>query len=364
MYSVKVDLRDNPYEIMIGRDILGSLGQHLQPLKIGTDAIIITNPVIHKYHGKTLARGLKSAGFTCKFMEVPSGEKSKSVQSALKIIRELVNYGAVRRPFIIAFGGGVVGDLAGFVAAIYKRGIPYLHVPTTLLAQIDSAIGGKVAVDLPVGKNLIGAFYQPRLVYSDITLLSTLSRRQIVNGLAETVKYGIIADKFLFHYIEMNIRQLLDLNPATMAEVIFSCSRIKARVVTNDERETKGIRTILNFGHTIGHAIEAADRFRHYQHGEAVALGMRVAADISRRMKMLNANEARNIGQVLTRLGLPEQISHVTFRNIMQYMQYDKKFLARKNRFVLATGIGSVKVLEGIDRKVIRSAIHAFLKKK
>ena len=252
--------------------------------------------------------------------------------------------------------------MAGFVAAIYRRGIPYIQVPTTLLAQVDSAIGGKVAVDLPAGKNLIGAFYQPRLVWSDVRVLETLTKRQIRNGLAESIKYGIIADKYLFDYIEKKSQQLLALDGQVITDIILSCSRIKARVVSSDERETKGIRTILNFGHTIGHAIEAADQYKHYPHGEAVALGMRMAASISQRRGLLDQESVTRIGKVIGDLGLPTQMSHVSIKDVLKHMQYDKKFLSKKNRFVLATAIGSVKVMEGIELKDIRSVLKSCMR--
>jgi len=357
MFTVKVELKENPYNIVIGKDILKDLGSYVKDLHIGTDAVVITNPIIRKHHGRILARGLRAAGFSVKFIELPSGERSKSAHIAFQVIKTIADYAIKKKVFIVAFGGGVIGDLAGFVAAIYKRGIPYIQVPTTLLAQVDSAIGGKVAVDLPAGKNLIGAFYQPRLVWSDVSVLHTLTRRQIKNGLSETIKYGIIADRYLFDHIEMKAKQLLALESQVLIDVILSCSRIKARVVASDEKETRGIRTILNFGHTLGHAVEAADQYRHYHHGEAVALGMRMAVFISFRMGLIAADAVGRIDKVISDLGLPTHIKDVTTRDILKHMQYDKKFHAKKNRFVLATAIGSVKVLEGIDRRIIRSAL-------
>ena len=266
-----------------------------------------------------------------------------------------------KKIFIIAFGGGVIGDLAGYIAATYKRGVPYIQVPTTLLAQIDSAIGGKVGIDLKTGKNMAGAFYQPKVVLSDVDFLKTLSQRQVRNGLAEAVKYGIIRDKILFTYIAKHYPKLLRLNPEALTKVVLKCSAIKADVVRQDERETKGIRTILNFGHTVGHAIEAASGYDHYHHGEAVALGMRVAADISTRLGLLNFKEAIRIHQVLDNIGLPQKIRKVSIKSILARMQHDKKFRAGKNRFVLATAIGRVKVLEGVPLRIVTQAIKALM---
>ena len=360
MFTVKVNLNENSYDIVVGSDILGDLGKAIKALKIGRDAIVITNPVVKRLHGKKLTTSLKKAGLSVKFLEVPDGERSKSVKTAFRLIDKIAAYNIKKEVFVIAFGGGVIGDLAGFVAAIYKRGVPFVQVPTTFLAQIDSAIGGKVAVDLPTGKNLVGSFYQPKLVYSDVTLLSTLTKRQVRNGLAEAIKYGIICEKFLFDYIEQNIPKVFSFNPRVLSEIVYNCSSIKARVVMNDEKETKGVRTILNFGHTAGHAVEAASKFR-YHHGESVALGMCIAADISRRLKLIGKKEVDHIENVLGKIGLPAEIKKISFKKIMSHMQHDKKFKAGKNRFVLATSIGSVKVLEGIDQRIIASAIKAYM---
>src|SRR3989338_5165671 len=204
MKTINVSLKQNAYKIVIGRGILSGLGARLKSLKIGMDAVVITSPVIRRHHGHALAAGLKKEGFSVRFFEVPEGEQSKSAKVAFPLMERIARHDSMKGLFIIAFGGGVIGDLAGYVAASYKRGVPYVQVPTTFLAQIDSAIGGKEAIDLPVGKNLIGAFYQPKLVYSDTDVLSTLSPRQIRNGLAEAVKYGIISDPSLFNYLEAN----------------------------------------------------------------------------------------------------------------------------------------------------------------
>jgi len=357
---ITVSHKEGTYNISIGQRVLENIGPVLKALKIGKNAVVITNPVIEEHHGKALAKGLRRGRLSFSFISVPAGERSKSARMAVKLIEGIAADDAGKETFVIAFGGGVIGDLAGYVAAAYKRGIPYVQVPTTFLAQIDSAIGGKVGVDLPVGKNLLGAFYQPCLVFSDVEVLSTLSKRQIRNGLAEAVKYGVICDRTLFVYLEKNAGRLLALDSKTLQEVVQACSRIKARVVMSDEKETKGIRTILNFGHTAGHAIEAANRFKNYHHGEAVALGMRVAAEISRRMRLLSSADAQRINQLLSACGLPEKIRHVTTRQILKHMQHDKKFKGKKNRFVLATGLGSVKVVEGVNWKTVRAALETY----
>jgi len=361
MKTVSVSLTTNAYKIIIGNNNLLKLGAFLKSLKIGQDAVIITNPFVRRLYGKPVIEGLKKKGFTVKVLEVPDGEKSKSAKVAFKLMEAVAEYDCLKRVFIIALGGGVIGDLAGYVAAAYKRGIPYIQVPTTLLAQIDSSIGGKVAVDLPVGKNLVGAFYQPKVVWSDTAALFTLDERQIRNGLSEAVKYGVIYDKKLFQYIARNYRDLLEGNSKALLHVVIRCSQIKAEVVVEDEKETKGIRAILNFGHTIGHAIEAAGKYDYYQHGEAIALGMRIAADISHQLGLLGSIEVVQINQVLSDIGLPETIQRIRMTSILSIMKHDKKFITGKNRFVLASQIGKVKVLEDISLPVIKKAIQAYM---
>lgn len=359
MTTITVPLKSNAYAIMIGHDILPVLGAKLKKMKIGQDAVIITNPAIAQYHGKALISGLKKNGFTVKVLNVPPGERSKSAKTAFRLIEEIARYDSLKKIFIIAFGGGVVGDLAGFVAAVYKRGVPYVQVPTTLLAQVDSAIGGKTAIDLAVGKNLAGAFYHPKLVWSDVSVLSTLTKRQIRNGLAEVIKYGVIADAAFFRYVAKNYRRILGLDFRALVYVVEQSSRIKRDVVVADEKETKGMRTILNFGHTIGHAIEAAGSLNQYHHGEAIALGMRVAADISYRQKLCKAADVTALNELLSCIGLPERIQKVKTGDILRFMKHDKKFLSGKNRFVLMVRIGKVKVLENIPPAVITQAIKA-----
>ncbi|MBI5415970.1 MAG: 3-dehydroquinate synthase [Candidatus Omnitrophica bacterium] len=361
MKTVNVTLKEHPYKIVIGRDILGRLGAALKGLPCGKDAVVITSPVINRYHGAALASGLKKSGFSVKVFEVPEGEQSKSVRVAFSLMEKIARYDRLKQIFIVAFGGGVIGDLAGFVASTYKRGVPCVQVPTTLLAQIDSAIGGKTAVDLPAGKNLVGTFYQPKIVWSDVSVLSTLDKRQIRNGLAEAVKYGVIADAGFFGYIAGHYAKILALRPSALEETVLRCSRIKARVVGADEKETRGIRTILNFGHTVGHAVEAGGGYRLYHHGESVALGMRVAAEISCRQTLFPRREQCLLDNLLTEIGLPRKIRGLSLTRILRVMDHDKKFKAGKNRFVLARRIGKVQVVERIPLPVIQQAVRLFM---
>jgi len=357
-HEIKVNLKDNSYKIVVGDKIISQAGQYARLLQLGEDAVIVTNRYIHKTHGRSLVSGLKKTSFTVKVFEVADSEKSKSAAVAFDLLSKIASYDVNKKIFVVAFGGGVIGDLAGFVAAVYKRGVPYIQVPTTFLAQIDSAIGGKTAIDLAVGKNLVGAFYQPKLVLSDMGVLATLSLRQIRNGLAEAIKYGVIADKNLFAYIFRNYKKLLALDPKALWDVVLRSSQIKARVVSLDEKETKKLRMILNFGHTVGHAIETAGGYKLYHHGEAIALGMRVAADIAHQMGLFSQNNCLLLETLLSNIGLPERIKGVSLARILQVMVHDKKFKAGKNRFVLPVQIGKVKIVEGVAADVIQAAIR------
>ena len=276
-------------------------------------------------------------------------------------MKKISAYDVNKKIFIVALGGGVIGDFAGFVAAIYKRGVPYIQVPTTLLAQIDSSIGGKTAIDLETGKNLVGAFYQPSLVFTDTKVLKTLSPRQIRNGLAEAIKYGIIGDTKLFNFIEANHKKFFKGDIEVLNFIVRRCAKIKAKIVAEDEKETKGIRTVLNFGHTVGHAVEAAGKYNQYHHGESVGLGMRVAARISVSMGLLAGPQEQRINQLISSVGLPEKIKGVRLTKILDLMQHDKKFTAGHNRFVLVPKIGQVKVVRDIPANIITQAIQAYL---
>lgn len=358
MTVIPLKLKTNPYPIVIGYDILKSFPRYLKNLALGKDAVIISHPIIERLHGGALSAALVKAGYSVKVFNVPEGEQSKSAAYALRLIEQIASYDVNRQIFVVALGGGVVGDLAGFVAAIYKRGVPYIQVPTTLLAQIDSSIGGKTAIDLKQGKNLVGAFYQPRAVIADTKVLATLSTRQMKNGMAEAIKYGVIKDVKLFGFIEKNYGKILANDSKSLTFMVTRCAQIKADVVAADEKETKNIRTILNYGHTAGHAIEAACHFR-YHHGECVGLGMRVAGTLAVKQGMLSLAEAERINDLISAVGLPSKIVKVELSKIMELMRHDKKFIAGRNRFVLASKIGQVKVVGDIPLPSIVNAIEA-----
>lgn len=357
MYTIKVGLKKNPYKIIIGKGIIKLLGKYISKLKLGDDAYVITNAAIKNRYGRLLNKTLEQAGFSVKIKLIPDTEKSKSIEMVSSVINDLVDYDKKKYIFIIAFGGGVIGDLAGFIASIYKRGIPYIQVPTTLLAQVDSSIGGKTAVDLVQAKNLIGAFYQPRMVFTDINLLKTLNLRHLKSGLAEVIKYGIIRDMQLFTYLEKKYQDILALKESALESIVRRSSLIKARFIQQDEREEKGMRTILNFGHTLGHAIEAAGKFKLYTHGEAIALGMLLACDISKKLKLITNQTLLRVEGLIKRVGLPTRIKKASLRDIIQAYYHDKKFIGTKNKFVLIKGIAKTKLVKNIPLKLIREVL-------
>jgi 3-dehydroquinate synthase len=362
MQIIKVKLGKRSYDIVVGNKITPFLGRYLEKLNLGNSAFIITNPLVKAKCSGELTKALRRAGLSFKIRVIPDTEKSKSIAVLSSVIRDLAKFDLKKRTFIIALGGGVVGDLSGLVASIYKRGIPYIQIPTTLLAQVDSAIGGKTAVDLKEGKNLIGAFYQPRLVLSDVAMLKSLDSRQLRTGLAEIIKYGIIKDRQLFTYLEKNCEDVLRLKTTALERIVKSSSKIKADIVSRDEREEKGLRTILNFGHTLGHAIECACGFNQYNHGEAVSLGMLIALDISEEVGLINGVLKKRIGNLIEKAGLPVKIDKLELKNIIKAYHRDKKFVGRRNRLVLITGLGKAEVVVNVPLDIIEEAVKSRIK--
>jgi len=252
-----------------------------------------------------------------------------------------------------------VGDLAGFVASAYRRGVPYVQIPTTLLAQVDSAIGGKVAIDIKEAKNIVGNFYQPKMVLCDLAFLSSLPEKELRNGLVEAVKYGIIKDKSLFHFLEKNLKKLLKAESGPMEHVVYKSCRIKARVVEKDEFDSQDIRAALNFGHTIGHAIEAALSYsKSLKHGTAVGLGMLMASDIALKYGMIKKREFKKIYTLIKKVSRKTSIKNVRTKRILEALSYDKKFVAGKNRFVVPVKIGAVKIIEEVPQRLIKEIVE------
>lgn len=360
MKEIRLNLPHRAYRILIGDRLLERLGRFLKRIGLGKDVVLVTNPTLEALYGTTVRKSLAAGGFSLRVELIPDSERAKSEKVIVRTIDAISRFDRARGSVsIIAFGGGVVGDAAGFIAAVYKRGIPYIQVPTTLLAQVDSAIGGKVAIDLAVAKNLIGAFYQPKLVLSDISLLTGLPVRQLASGLAEVIKYGVIADGELFEYLERDIEKVLGRDRRALEYVVFRSSVIKARIVEKDEFDRKGVRIFLNYGHTIGHAIEAASCYStRYGHGEAVAVGMIVANSIAVRLGMLKRTDAERIESLITRAGLPTSACGVSPKRIYESHLHDKKFSGGANRFVLPVRIGAARVASAVRASAIRASIE------
>lgn len=353
MRQVKVPLRERSYSIFIGGGVLARLGAECVKLKLGQRCAVITDRNVGPRYARTVIASLKKAGFDPVLITVPAGETAKSLKTVEACYDQLAAHRLERRSFIVALGGGVVGDLAGFVAATYLRGVPFVQVPTTLLAQVDSSVGGKVGVNLKAGKNLVGAFHQPRLVLCDLDTLRTLPKREFRAGLAEVIKYGIIYDEALFEKLERQLRKLLNLDPKLLGEVVARCCEIKAEVVGQDETET-GLRAILNFGHTIGHAIENSFGYGKYLHGEAISIGQIAAAELSCAVLGLCGGCAERIRDLFRRAGLPTEIRLTPAQRakLLAAMKLDKKVSGGEIKFVLAEEIGKVawgrKVPEGL----------------
>ena len=360
MRIVPVQLGNRSYQIKVGAGVLSRLGAECAQLKLDPRCAVITDSNVERHFARAALKSLAQAGFDPVLIPVPAGEKSKRLGIVERCCDQLAAQRLERKSFIVALGGGVVGDLAGFVAATYLRGVPFVQVPTTLLAQVDSSVGGKTGVNLRAGKNLVGAFYQPRLVLCDLNTLKTLPQREFISGLAEVIKYGIIYDADLFARIERCLPKLLQREAASLAAVVARCCEIKAEVVGQDETES-GLRAILNFGHTIGHAVENSSGYGKFLHGEAIAIGQVAAARLSQTVLGLSAGEAERIRNLFLRAGLPVKFRLGARRRqkLMVAMMLDKKVSAGEVKFVLARKIGKVVWNQRVPEPGIQAALDA-----
>jgi 3-dehydroquinate synthase len=349
--SVTVDLGARTYRVVIGKGLLCQVGPAIRDLGFVGHAVIVTDEMVSRLYSEPLLASLSQAGFFCSQEIIPSGENSKSFSAAEKLCEALARNRVDRSGFIVALGGGVVGDLAGFVASIYARGIPYVQVATTVMAQVDSAVGGKTAINLQAGKNLVGSFHQPSLVVADTGTLETLPERIKNEGFAEVIKYGVIGRPDLLDTLSQP--GLSDLGP-----LIADCVSIKAQIVANDERENSGERALLNFGHTIGHAIEAVAGYGTMLHGEAISLGMRAAMWLSTEKAGFPESDYGRIVALLENFSLPTVLpSHFTAEAITEKVFSDKKFVRGEIRFVLASGLGAAFVSDKITRSDLATAV-------
>src|SRR5687767_9223880 len=341
IFTVPVSLAERSYEIIIQAGLLERLGRKLKKQGVRGKIGIVTDRHVARHYLKRSLEAIKKYGIDPVPIILTPGERSKTLKTVEHILDVLARHRFERSSMLLALGGGVMGDIAGFAASIYQRGIPYIQVPTTLVAQVDSSVGGKTGVDHRLGKNLIGSFHQPRAVFIDPFTLRTLPRREWIAGLAEVIKYGIIADETFFSYLEREISALLKLNETPVIQAIKRSCEIKAQVVAADERESDR-RRILNYGHTIGHALEALGRYRGLVHGEAVGIGLAAEADLSVHLGLCTSDLAARIRHLVQMAGLPDRLPKTSFAALWRAMQHDKKVLGGKIMGVWPVRLGEV----------------------
>jgi 3-dehydroquinate synthase len=358
LQQIHLKLDKNSYTVFIDNGSLPQLGSVIKRHLTVSKVALITNDTVGDLYGDIIRNSLRAADIEVVTAEVPDGEEYKSLEWAGKLFDVLVEASLTRHSGVIALGGGVIGDLAGFVAATFMRGISYIQVPTSLIAQVDSSVGGKTAVNHPRGKNLIGAFHQPKLVFIDVNVLKTLPEREFKSGLAEVIKHGVIMDRELFEYMESNSSKILALDMSSVEQIVSRSCKDKATIVQQDEKE-RNIRAILNYGHTVGHSIEAVTNYGRFRHGEAVSIGMVVAARIAVNMELMDEEDAVRQHELLDKYGLPTTFPDLDIDMILNSIRYDKKFKeGGKPRFILPKGIGNAIVVENITYQQIRKAIE------
>ena len=358
MQTISVPLQNRSYPIWIEKGLLTKLPELLKPMNQGQKWVIFSQNEIISLYGNSLCKGLKSAGFQVELVVLPDGEKAKFLNELEGIFSQLIGIDCDRSSTFLALGGGVVGDATGFIAASFMRGVDYIQIPTTLLAMVDSSIGGKTGVNLPDGKNLVGAIWQPKAVVIDIELLKSLQEREITSAMGEVLKYGAILDRNLFEVVAENLNDILNLSkPELLTEVIGRCAKLKADVVVEDEREGEK-RRILNFGHTIGHALETHFGFETLRHGEAVAYGMLAAGKLSNEDGRLEIEDFELLQTTIKKLPLPK-LPEFDAENILKIMQRDKKVKDRKINFVLLEAIGKTVIVDSIEKESIIKAMES-----
>lgn len=356
MITLNVDLGERSYPIFIGRQLLGDAGL-IKPYIAGTQVMVVTNETVAPlYLDKTLQA---FSDYECDHVILPDGEQYKNLEELNRIFDQLLLQHFDRHCTLVALGGGVIGDMTGFAAACYQRGVPFIQIPTTLLAQVDSSVGGKTGVNHPQGKNMIGAFHQPRCVVIDTDTLETLDDRQLSAGVAEIIKYGLIRDTDFIAWLEQNMGKLLARDPETTAYAIETSCRCKAEVVAADEKES-GIRALLNLGHTFGHAIETGAGYGNWLHGEAVGTGMLMAADLSMRQGWLGQQDVQRVENLIDKAELPTRAPHnMTYERFMELMAVDKKVREGKINLVLLKALGEAFVTSDFDPELLRQTIEA-----
>lgn len=357
--TIPVALGQRSYEIEIGRGNLGRLGAFIRERRPATHVVVITDSQVGPLHAQSVVQSLQNAGIRADVLTIPAGESSKCVAQVERLWNELAIRKTDRKTVVVALGGGVVGDLGGFIAASYVRGLSFVQVPTTLLAQVDSSVGGKVGINLPAAKNIVGAFWQPSGVLIDLEVLKTLPEREFRSGLAEVVKYGVIMDAEFFAYLEQNAADIVQRDSDALEHIIGQSCRLKAEVVGQDEREETGRRAILNYGHTFCHAIEQVSGYGQFLHGEAVSIGMICASRLAEKMGRIDGSMTERQTRLLERLGLPTVMPSLDEEALLTAMQHDKKTEGGKLRFVLPSRLGHVEVVTGVDPELARLACRA-----
>jgi 3-dehydroquinate synthase len=355
---VRVELGAHSYTIVVERGALAGVGARLRTLKVGSRVALMSAASVMRLHGKVVADSLAEAGFSVTTVELPEGEAAKTLGVAERCWNALLEAGLDRSSTVVALGGGAVGDLAGFVAGTYMRGVNFVQCPTTVLAQVDASSGGKTAINHPRGKNMIGVFHQPRLVLIDTITLATLPERDFRSGLAEVVKHGIVLDAAYFEELERSAAPLLAREEATLERIIAGSCRLKAHVVERDEREAE-LRAVLNYGHTIGHALEAVGGFGRWTHGEAVSLGIVAEARLAERRGFASAATTERQERLLERLGLPVRLSGVNADAVVAAIRHDKKSRDGQVPFVLAPAIGTFRIVHDVTDSDVRAVLTA-----
>ncbi len=355
--QIDVSLGERSHPIYLGNDTLSTLAPTMKQRGLSGPLVLITDRNVAARYLRSTEKHLRDSGYETISIVIPAGEAQKSLSRAGRIFTEMLKAGIDRSSIVVALGGGVIGDLAGFVAATYRRGIALVQVPTTLLAQVDSSVGGKVAVNHPLGKNMIGAFHQPRLVWVDTAMLSTLPFREIVCGLGEVVKYGIALDPGLFDYLENNLDAILKLNPQQILHVVSRCLELKSSIVSRDEKES-GLRAVLNLGHTVGHAMEAAGHYRLFKHGEAVLWGMVAESYSGERRGVIRAAERARIEHLIGRIPLRPWTQALQTPEILGAMKHDKKSVNKSVRFVLPARIGESKIVDHVESRIVVDSLR------
>jgi 3-dehydroquinate synthase len=360
MKTLRIDLGDVSYPVVVGKGLLESAADILAGAGFATRPIVVTNSHVLKLHGAALIRSLQSGFGEPAIIRIGDGERFKTHATLIKIYDGMFRANADRRSWILAFGGGVVGDIAGYAAATFMRGIPFAIVPTTLLAQVDSSVGGKVGINVQQGKNLIGAFHQPAAVLSDSQVLRTLPRRELAAGIYEVIKCGAIRSEQLLRYLETNLDKIMDCDAARIEHIVFEASRIKAQVVTLDEKE-QGLRMVLNYGHTVGHALEAATAYKRFKHGEAIAWGMIAALAFGREAGMLGVEETRRLVQLIQGVEKLPPLKNIAKDYVWEALMRDKKFRSGNIRMVLLPRLGQTEICSDIDPAKFRRFLEEFL---